>query len=196
MVDFTSAGFPYNARASADRGRLVAVRYRHSDLKEKRRWRVLLASTFPIRSGCRSPSPISMGSAAPRPKQICAKLGIPPQRRVHELTDDEVLRIRELIDREYHGRRRSAPRRGDEHQAADGSRLLSRPAPPQGPAGARPAHAHQCAHPQGSGEADRRQEESGRSSREGRDRRHGRSLLQRRVCAAASARTSRPASRM
>ena len=32
---------------------------------------------------------------------ICAKIGIPPERRVHQLTDDEVLRIRELIDREY-----------------------------------------------------------------------------------------------
>jgi small subunit ribosomal protein S13 len=32
---------------------------------------------------------------------ICQTLGIPPQRRAHELTDDEVLRIRELIDREY-----------------------------------------------------------------------------------------------
>jgi small subunit ribosomal protein S13 len=33
--------------------------------------------------------------------QICERLGIPPQRRAHELTDDETLRIRELIDREY-----------------------------------------------------------------------------------------------
>ncbi len=33
--------------------------------------------------------------------QICTKVGIPPERRVHELTDDEVLRIRELIDRDY-----------------------------------------------------------------------------------------------
>jgi len=33
--------------------------------------------------------------------EICAKIGIPPERRVHQLTDDEVLRIRELIDREY-----------------------------------------------------------------------------------------------
>jgi len=32
---------------------------------------------------------------------ICAKIGIPPERRVHQLTDDEVLRIREVIDREY-----------------------------------------------------------------------------------------------
>ncbi len=33
--------------------------------------------------------------------EICDRLGIPAQRRVHELTDDEVLRLRELIDREY-----------------------------------------------------------------------------------------------
>jgi small subunit ribosomal protein S13 len=32
---------------------------------------------------------------------ICERLSIPAQRRVHELTDDEVLRIRELIDRDY-----------------------------------------------------------------------------------------------
>lgn len=35
-------------------------------------------------------------------KDICSKVGIAPQRRVQELTDAEVLRIRELIDREYH----------------------------------------------------------------------------------------------
>ena len=34
-------------------------------------------------------------------KQICAKVGIPDVRRVHEMTDDEILRIRELIDREF-----------------------------------------------------------------------------------------------
>jgi small subunit ribosomal protein S13 len=34
-------------------------------------------------------------------EKICKDLGIPAQRRVHELTDDEVLRIRELIDRDY-----------------------------------------------------------------------------------------------
>jgi small subunit ribosomal protein S13 len=34
-------------------------------------------------------------------EQICEKLAIPPARRAHELTDDEVLRIRELIDRDY-----------------------------------------------------------------------------------------------
>ena len=34
-------------------------------------------------------------------KDICGKLGIPDDRRVNQLTDDEVLRIRELIDRDY-----------------------------------------------------------------------------------------------
>ena len=33
--------------------------------------------------------------------QICERVGIPADRRVHEMTDDEVLRVRELIDREY-----------------------------------------------------------------------------------------------
>ena len=32
---------------------------------------------------------------------ICKQLGIPEERRVNQLSDDEVLRIRELIDREY-----------------------------------------------------------------------------------------------
>ena len=31
-------------------------------------------------------------------KDICEKLGLPPERRVNELTEDEVIRIREAID--------------------------------------------------------------------------------------------------
>jgi small subunit ribosomal protein S13 len=34
-------------------------------------------------------------------KEICAKVGIPPERRVNQLTDAEVLQIREAIDRDY-----------------------------------------------------------------------------------------------
>jgi small subunit ribosomal protein S13 len=37
-----------------------------------------------------------------RAKDICTKLNIPVARRVNQLTEDEVIRIRELIDREYH----------------------------------------------------------------------------------------------
>ena len=34
-------------------------------------------------------------------EKICKELAIPPARRVHELTDGEILRIRELIDKNY-----------------------------------------------------------------------------------------------
>jgi small subunit ribosomal protein S13 len=34
-------------------------------------------------------------------KNICTQVGIPEERRVHQLTDDEVLRIRELIDHDF-----------------------------------------------------------------------------------------------
>ena len=34
-------------------------------------------------------------------KEICEKVGIPENRRVHKLTDDEVVRVREVIDRDY-----------------------------------------------------------------------------------------------
>ena len=34
-------------------------------------------------------------------KEVCQKAGIPEQRRVNQLTDAEVLQIREMIDREY-----------------------------------------------------------------------------------------------
>ncbi len=36
-----------------------------------------------------------------RAKLICDRIGIPTERRVNELTDDEVFKIREVIDSEY-----------------------------------------------------------------------------------------------
>ena len=41
------------------------------------------------------------GIGPTRSRDICAKVGIPAERRVSQLTDDEVLRIREVIDREH-----------------------------------------------------------------------------------------------
>jgi small subunit ribosomal protein S13 len=41
------------------------------------------------------------GIGRTKAQQICAQVGIPDQRRVNELTDDEVVRIRETIDRGY-----------------------------------------------------------------------------------------------
>jgi small subunit ribosomal protein S13 len=33
--------------------------------------------------------------------EICSTVGIPESRRVHELTEDEIIRIREIIDSQY-----------------------------------------------------------------------------------------------
>jgi small subunit ribosomal protein S13 len=41
------------------------------------------------------------GIGRAKAKEITGKLGIPEERRVNQLTDDEVLKIRELIDRDY-----------------------------------------------------------------------------------------------
>ncbi len=34
-------------------------------------------------------------------QEICDKLGIPAERRVNQLSDDEILKLREMIDRDY-----------------------------------------------------------------------------------------------
>lgn len=41
------------------------------------------------------------GIGRAKASEICETVGIPSERRVNELTDDEVVRIREAIDREY-----------------------------------------------------------------------------------------------
>ncbi|TCT12796.1 SSU ribosomal protein S13P [Tepidamorphus gemmatus] len=41
------------------------------------------------------------GIGPAKAREICEKVSIPPERRVNELTDAEVLQIRETIDRDY-----------------------------------------------------------------------------------------------
>ncbi|CAA6605140.1 30S ribosomal protein S13 [Rhodospirillaceae bacterium LM-1] len=41
------------------------------------------------------------GIGRTKAQEICGKVGLTSERRVNTLSDDEVLRIRELIDREY-----------------------------------------------------------------------------------------------
>lgn len=41
------------------------------------------------------------GIGATRAKAICQELGIPESKRVFELTDDDVLKIREVVDKNY-----------------------------------------------------------------------------------------------
>lgn len=41
------------------------------------------------------------GIGRTKAKEICGNLGIEDARRVHQLSDEEILKIRELIDRDY-----------------------------------------------------------------------------------------------
>ena len=41
------------------------------------------------------------GIGAAKAREICATVGIPPQRRVAQLSESEVIQIRETIDRDY-----------------------------------------------------------------------------------------------
>jgi len=41
------------------------------------------------------------GIGPTKAKEICGKVGVAPERRVNQLTDDEVLRIREVIDSDF-----------------------------------------------------------------------------------------------
>jgi len=41
------------------------------------------------------------GIGAAKAREICQKVGISTERRVHDLTDSEVIQIREVIDRDY-----------------------------------------------------------------------------------------------
>ena len=42
------------------------------------------------------------GIGRKKAEEICTKVGIPANKRVNDLTDDETLKIRELIDDSYH----------------------------------------------------------------------------------------------
>ncbi len=41
------------------------------------------------------------GIGPAKAQEICQELGIPDERRVNQLSDDEILRLREKIDRDY-----------------------------------------------------------------------------------------------
>jgi hypothetical protein len=100
------------------------------------------------------------GIGAKFAQEIVEKNNIRCEPASNELSDAEVLQIRETIDRDYQVEGDLAPRDCDEHQASDGPWLLPRPASSPRPAGSWSADAHQCTYPQGSGKGDRRQEES------------------------------------
>ena len=58
-------------------------------------------STSRARSASRSPSPTSIGIGLPTSQKILAQTNINPDTRVRDLTEEQVNRLRELIDRRY-----------------------------------------------------------------------------------------------
>ena len=82
--------------------------------------------------------------------KVLGVVGIDPNTKVRDLTEEEIVRLREAIDREVTVEGRPAARALAEHQAPDGHRLLPWHPPPSWHAGERAAHAHQRALPQGS----------------------------------------------
>jgi small subunit ribosomal protein S13 len=91
--------------------------------------------------------------------EIMEKINLPAERRVSQLTDQEVLHIREMIDRDYvvEGDLRREVQLNIKRLMDLGCYRVSA-APPR-PAGARPAHPHQRPHAQGTCESHRGQEE-------------------------------------
>ncbi len=77
------------------------------------------------------------GIGRKRSNDVLSAAGVSRDIRVKDLSEDDVRK---------------------EHQAADGNRLLPRPAAPAQPAGARPADAHQRAHAEGPAQGRHRQE--------------------------------------
>ena len=92
-------------------------------------------------------------------QDIMGKVNLPAERRVSQLTDAEVLQIREIIDRDYmvEGDLRRDVQLNIKRLMDLGCYRGS--ASPQGTAGPWPAHPHQCSHPQGPGQDHCRQKE-------------------------------------
>ena len=91
--------------------------------------------------------------------EIMDKVKIPHSKRVNELSDAEVLAIREVIDRDYMVEGDLRREVSINIKRLDDLGCYRGTASPQGPAGSRPAHPHQCPHPQGPRQGHRRQEE-------------------------------------
>ena len=101
-------------------------------------------------------------------QKLLERTRINPDTRVRDLTDDEVNRIREIVDKEMRVEGDLRREVVDEHQAVDGHRLLSRVAPSARHADARAADADERAHAARSAAGRRRPQEEVDASRAGR----------------------------
>ena len=93
-------------------------------------------------------------------KGILTKTNVDPDTRVNNLTEDEVNRIRETVDKEYTVEGDLRRQVYHEHQAPDRDQVLSGHQAPAWPACTWAAHPHQRPHPP------RRQEDSWHATEE------------------------------
>ena len=101
------------------------------------------------------------GIGNPRARRILETANVDPFKKVQDLGEDEVNRIRQVIENEGEIEGDLRKDVSHAHQAPDRHSVLPWPAPPPQPAHSRPAHPHQRAHPQGTAQGhNRRQEES------------------------------------
>ena len=105
-------------------------------------------------------------------RSIVARARVNPDTRVKDLTEEEISRLRDVIEKNVTGGRRSAPRAADEHQAADGDWLLSWCAPSAQSACAWAAHKDQRPH-EAWGQEDGCRSQEGRGQEVGKEEREG-----------------------
>jgi small subunit ribosomal protein S13 len=95
-----SAGF---ALSGTPQGRRPRGFPPHPDVRP--RWREFVARIAGVNIPTNKRVVIALqyihGIGAKKAQEICEKVHIPPERRVFELTDSEVLQMRETIDRDY-----------------------------------------------------------------------------------------------
>ena len=126
--------------------RLIMARIAGVDLPREKRVEIALTYIF--------------GIGRPTSSRILGETGVSPDTRVRDLSDAEVARLRQMIERsvKVEGALRTEVAMNIKRLMDIGS-YRGHP-PPPGPAGARPAHPHQRADQEGSASGHRRQEES------------------------------------
>ena len=101
------------------------------------------------------------GVGRSRSNEVLEKTGISPDTYVKDLTDDEIIKLREAIDNDLVVEGDLRRERSQDIKRLTETGHLPRPASPPRPAGARPAHEDQRARPQGPAARPGRAEEEG-----------------------------------
>ena len=92
-------------------------------------------------------------------RRILANTGVNPEQRIRDLSDADVNKLRQEIEKQYRVEGGVAHRGRDEREAPDGHRVVSWDAASPWPPGPWAAHAHQRPHEEGAAPRDRGEEE-------------------------------------